>query len=211
MTDKSPFFIDQEFISQKTCDYIVDSCNFVEPDSNPDGEPICTTLQLDPHNETLLYNRLLEILPKIEAYYGIEKRGIEQMSITWMPEEAADGSDVRCANAVHVRQKWLKNKDRDLTCHLFLSSFNEMASEGFDPTFEVFGGKLQFPQYNFSFQPKAGTLVVHPSGPHFVHAYSPVLAGDLFYVTFHISSAMPHIYDPKDFPGNYVSWFANLE
>jgi hypothetical protein len=207
MTTKSPFYISQDFISQKTCDYIVDASNFIEPDTDPYGKPICANRPLDPHCEQLLFNRLQEIMPEIESHFNIEHRGVERMSITWMPEDNADGTEVRCGNAAYVRQKWLKNKDRDLTCHLFLSTFNDAANEGFDPDFEVFGGKLQFPQYDFSFNPQAGTLIVHPSGPHFLHAYSNAMAGDLFYVTFHISSQMPHIYNPKDFPGNYKSWF----
>lgn len=211
MTNKSPFFIDQQFISQKTCDYVVDSSNFVEPDTDHNGRPICSATELDPHCTQLLYNRLEEILPQIEEHYGFDTRGVETMRITWMPEDAQDGSDVRCGNAAFVRKKWLKNKDRDLTCHLFLSTYNDASSDGFDDQFEVYGGKLQYPQYDFSFNPQAGTLIVHPSGPHFLHAFSQVLAGDLFYVTFHISSAMPHIYDPKNFPGNYKTWFSNVE
>ena len=208
---KSPFFVDQEFISQKTSDYIIDSSNFIEPDISPDGKPMSLNRVLDPHCEQLLYNRLQEILPKIEEHYGITTRGVETMSISWIPEDSIDGDDVRCGNAAFVRKKWLKNKDRDLTCHLFLSSYNDAAIEGFDPDFEVFGGKLQYPQYDFSFNPQPGTLIVHPSGPHFLHAYSKVFAGDMFYVTFHISSQLPHIYNPKEFPGNYTSWFSDVE
>ncbi|MNY65935.1 hypothetical protein D3C86_2032890 [compost metagenome] len=92
-----------------------------------------------------------------------------------------------------------------------MSSYNDARDDSFDPDYEVYGGKLQYPQYKFSFNPQVGTMIVHPAGPHFLHAYAPVVAGDLFYVTFHISSKLPHIYQPKDYPGDFTTWFADNE
>lgn len=208
---RSPFYINQEFISQKTCDYIVEYSKFNEPDEQEPDKYLSKTQMMDPHCEQLLFNRLQEFLPEIEQRFGIETRGVESMTISWHPGECVDGTDIRCANAAHVKGKWLKNKDRDLTCHLFLSTYNDNVGDGFDPDYEVFGGKLQYPQYDFSLNPQAGTLIVHPSGPHFVHAYSKVLVGDLFYVTFHIKAKEPHIYNPTDYPGTYQQWFSNLK
>lgn len=208
---KSPFYVVSNFISQKTCDYVVSSSGVTEPNEDPEGQPMLTNVMLDEHTETLLYNRLQEILPEIEAHYNFKTRGVESMQFSWMPEECVDGSDVRCANAAFVRKKWMKTKDRDFAVHLFLSTYNAASEDNFDPDLEVYGGKLQFPQYKFSFNPQAGTAVVHPAGPHFIHAYSPVIAGDLFYVTFYISSIEPHIYQPTDYPGDYKSWFAEFE
>lgn len=208
---KSPFYVVEDFISQKTADYLVQSSGVTEPNEDPDGNPLLTAQPMDEHCETLLYNRLLEVLPEIEKHFGFETRGVESMEFSWMPQDCADGTDVRCGNAVFARQKWIKNKDRDFTVHLFLSAYNDARDDSFDPDYEVYGGKLQYPQYKFSFNPQVGTMIVHPAGPHFLHAYAPVVAGDLFYVTFHISSKLPHIYQPKDYPGDFTTWFADNE
>ena len=208
---KSPFYVVEDFISQKTADYLVQSSGVTEPNEDPDGNPLLTAQPMDEHCETLLYNRLLEVLPEIEKHFGFETRGVESMEFSWMPQECADGVDVRCGNAVYARQKWIKNKDRDFTVHLFLSTHNDARDDSFDPDYEVYGGKLQYPQYKFSFHPQVGTMIVHPAGPHFLYAYAPVVAGDLFYVTFHISSKLPHVYQPKEYPGDFRSWFPQDE
>ncbi len=208
---KSPFYVVPDFISQKTCDYLVSSSGITEPNEDHEGRAVLTKQMMDEHCETLLYNRLQEVLPEIEKHYGFKTRGVESMEFSWMPEDCADGVEVRCGNSVYIRQQWMKNKDRDFTVHLFLSTFNDTTSETFDPDLEVYGGKLQYPQYKFSFNPQAGTMIVHPAGPHFIHAYSPVIAGDLFYVTFHISAESVHIYQPTDYPGDYTTWFAEIE
>lgn len=208
---KSPFYVVPDFISQKTCDYLVSSSGITEPNEDHEGSAILTKTMMDEHCETLLYNRFQEVLPEIEAHYGFKTRGVESMEFSWMPEDCKDGGDVRCGNAVFIRKQWMKNKDRDFTVHLFLSTFNDATDDSFDPDLEVYGGKLQFPQYKFSFNPQAGTMIVHPAGPHFIHAYSPVIAGDLFYVTFHISAESVHIYQPTDYPGDYTSWFAEIK
>ncbi|MNF11742.1 hypothetical protein D3C80_2130240 [compost metagenome] len=54
---------------------------------------------MDEHCETLLYNRLQEVLPEIEAHYGFKTRGVESMEFSWMPEACVDGGEVRCGNA----------------------------------------------------------------------------------------------------------------
>lgn len=206
---KSPFLVIREFASQKICDMLVEDV-VMEHDTDPDGKPLCAVAELSQHNGMILLEKLTEYRERIEHHFGMKSRGTTPMTITWMPAGATDGQDVRCGNAAYLRKQWIKNKDRDLTCHLFLSVHNDNTRDGFDPDYEVYGGKLQYPQYNFGFQAEAGTLIVHPSGPHFIHAYAPVLAGDLFYVTFHLAAEDIHVYNPEDFPGTPTSWFAGL-
>lgn len=208
---KSPFYIIQDFASPKTCDYLVESSGFFEPNENQEGQPMLTQQPLDDHSQRLVYDMFLARLPEIEQHFDVKVRGVEPMQLSWMPEACIDGSDVRCGSSSYVRQKWVKHRDRDFTVHLFLSSYNDEADEGFDPDVEVYGGKLQFPQYKFSFNPQVGTMIVHPAGPQFLHSYSAVDAGDLFYVTFHFCTEQPYMYNPKDFPGDFQSWFRNIE
>ena len=91
---------------------------------------------------------------------------------------------------------------------MFLSDYSE--NYPFDSDYEVYGGKLEFPQHDFGFNPERGTLIMYPSGPHFINAFSEVLAGDLFAARFHFGTHMPFLYNPEEFPGDYTNWFSDL-
>jgi len=128
------------------------------------------------------------------------------MSIEWFPTSST-GSAV-CENSHFLRGKWLRTKQRDLTGVLFLVDYQDeppLAAE-----FEVYGGRLEFPQHGFGFNPKRGTLIVFPSDPHFINITTKVLIGDLFQARIQIAAKAPYIYNPQEFPGNYTRWFASL-
>jgi hypothetical protein len=95
--------------------------------------------------------------------------------------------------------------NRDFTGVIFLSDYQEQVP--FDDEYEVFGGKLEFYSHKFGFNPQRGTLIIFPSDPHFINATSPIQAGDLFQIRFHITCTQPYLYNPKNFPGNYTTWF----
>lgn len=203
---RSPFVVIEDFLSPKTSDQIVDALNITEPDTDPQDHPI-KSVRFSHHCESIVFDRLEGIKDTIEQYYGFEWKGTEYMTFEFIPEGSADGSEAVCSNSVYVNRKWIRNKNRDFTGVLFLSDYNNGASETFDPSYEVFGGKLQFPQHKFGFNPKRGTMVIFPSSPHFIHAFSQIQAGDLFYVKFHIVATVPWMYDAKQYPGDYRSWF----
>jgi hypothetical protein len=95
-------------------------------------------------------------------------------------------------------------RDRDLTAVIFLTDHQDKPP--FDPEFEVSGGKLEFPQHGFGFNPERGTMVVFPADPHFLHRTAPVKAGELFQIRLHIATKEPFLYQPDDFPGDFRSW-----
>lgn len=204
--NKSPFYVVENFLSPKQADYIVDALNIVEPDTNSDDEPIKST-RFSHHCESVVFNLLEGLKPEVEQYYDFKWKGTELMSFEFFPEECANGMEPTCSNAVYAGRKWLRNKNRDFTGVIFLSDYNDSSDDKFDPNYEVFGGKLQFPQYGFSFQAQRGTMVIFPAGPNFIHALSPIQAGDLYMVRFHICAEKLWPYDPKKFPGNYKTWF----
>lgn len=208
-THKSPFLVIQDFLSPKQADYIVDTLNIVEPDTNHDEKPI-KTARFNHHCETLVFSELENIKAAVEEYYGLTWKGTEQMTFEFFPEDCANGLEPTCSNSVYTNRKWVRNKPRDLTGVIFLSDYNTGSDEKFDPTFEVYGGKLQFPQYDFSFHPQRGTFVIFPAGPQFIHAVSKIEAGDLFMVRFHICADQLWPYDRKDFPGSPASWFSGM-
>lgn len=205
---KSPFYVVEDFLSPKQADYIVDTLNFMEPDTNSDDRPIKST-RSNHHCETIVFSQLEPLKPTVEEYFGFDWKGTADMVFEFMPEDCADGMHPHCGNSVYntATKRWVRNKNYDFTGVIFLSDYNTDSADNFDPNFEVYGGKLQFPQYGFSFQAKRGTLVVFPAGPNFVHAISPILAGDLFMVSFQICAERLWPYDPKLFPGTFKTWF----
>lgn len=205
-TPKTPFVVVQNFISPKQCELIVDELDYYEPDKDPEGKP----LKMMRHNEDgekIVYNKFQSLIPSLEKYYGFEHRGTEHMSFEFTA--AGVEPEAVCDNAKWVNKKWVKTKDRDFSAVLFLSDYQDNIP--FDGEYEVFGGKLEFLQHKFGFNPERGTLIVYPSGPHFINAFSEVLAGDLFTARFFIAAQVPYLYQPAEFPGNYLSWFGNID
>lgn len=205
---KSPFKVYPNFIPLALCDQLVDNMGIVEPDTDPNDKPIKTIRAITDRDE-FIFDALESIQPELEEYYGFNWKGIEVPQMEFYPEECVDASTPSCGNSVFVSRKWVRNKHRDLTGILFLSDYNE-GEEAFDPQFEVYGGKLQFPQHKFSFNPKRGTLVVFPASPHFINVVSNIMAGDLFMMRFHIATEQPFLYDPSQFRGDYKHWFKDM-
>lgn len=202
MAVKSPFYVVPEFISPLLCEEIIDMCNFSYPDMDKDGHYVATHRTSD-LAENVLYERLQLLLPELQAYYQILYKGTERIQFEWFPEEAK--GDFICENSNHVRGKWLRTKQRDLTGILFLSDYQDTIP--FDNEFEVYGGKLEFVQHHFGFNPQRGTLIVFPSCPHFINITTPVLFGDLYQARIQIAAHTPYLYTPELFPGNYTTWF----
>ena len=204
-TAKSPFLVYENFVSPLLCEQIVDNVDVIVPDTDVNGNPV-KMIRHDEESEMIIYERLQPLLPLFESHYqGFIHRGTEIMSFEWYPE-GTTAAHPHCESSDYLRKKWLRTRDRDLTAVLFLCDYQEQIP--FDNDFEVYGGKLEFPQYNFGFNPQRGTLIVFPSCPHFINATATINAGDLFQVRFHLASKTPYIYQPHDFPGDYTSWFA---
>jgi hypothetical protein len=202
MEAKSPFLIIQDFISPLLCEQIIDDLEAYEPDVDVNGKPI-KAVRSNEQYETILFEKLQEIVPTIEAHYGIEYKGTESIAFEWLPQES-QGNPV-CENGTYLRKKWLRTRERDVSAMLFLCDYQDKVP--FDSDYEVYGGKFEFPQHGFGFNAQRGTLVLYPSDPHFINVNAPVTYGDLFQVRFQITATKPFIYNPQDFPGDYRTWF----
>lgn len=205
MSDKSPFYVVEEFISPLMCEDLVDACEFNEPNYDRGGHA-AKTIKTNETGEQMLFERLQHILPDLQTYYQLKYKGTERMTFEWFPQESA-GQFV-CENSEYLRNKWLRTRNRDLTAILFLSDYQEKTP--FEQEFEVYGGKLEFVQHKFGFNPQRGTLVVFPSDPHFINITTRVVAGDLYQVRIQLAAQTPYLYNPQDFPGNYTTWFRPL-
>jgi len=201
---KSPFFAVENFLTPKQCEAIVDGLGFFMPDVNTEGDPIKMSRCHDQY-EKFIYEKFELLVPTIETYYDFEHRGTETLSFDFFAEGVV--SEPLCENSNWIKRKWVRTKDRDFTVVIFLSDYQDNIP--FDSEYEVYGGKLEFPQHDFGFNPQRGTMIVYPSGPHFINALTEIAVGDLFMVKFHLAATVPYMYDPSKFPGNYQTWFAD--
>ena len=205
MKPKSPFVIYQEFLSPLMCEETIDLMDVTAPDTDKDGKPLSSFR----HNNTaekFIFDRLQKTFNTIQKHYNVEYRGTEKMWFEWYPQGSK--GKLMCDNSEYIHRQWVRTKDRDLTAIVFLSDYSKSAA--FDSLYEVYGGKLEFPTHNFGFNPERGTLVIFPSTPHFINAVAPVNIGDLFQVRIHMATKTPFLYQPTDFPGNFMSWFPQL-
>jgi hypothetical protein len=202
MTVKSPFFIVNEFLSPLLCEDLIDALDYNVPDTDKDNHPILTK-KSSQQAEQIIYERLQQILPAVQNHYHISYKGTEPVTFEWYPS-GTEGV-VHAENSEYLRQKWVRVRPADLTAILFLSDYQD--TDRFDEYYEVYGGKLEFPQHQFGFNPTRGTLVVFPSDPHFINKTSRVHAGDLFQARIQMVASTPLLYNPADFPGNYTIWF----
>ena len=202
---KSPFYIVPEFISPLMCEEIIDQLNFVVPDEDKDGNPL-PTVRTDADYELYLYNEFQRYASSIAAYFDKDVRGTTQFTFEWFP--TGSKGEMHAENSMRAADKWVRVKDRDITCVVFLSDYQ--STPPIDEDYEVYGGKLEFPQHGFGFNAQRGTLIAFPSVPHFINGIAPVLAGNLFLAKFHIATDSPLLYDPAKFPGSYKTWFTEF-
>ena len=206
---KSPFIIVQDFLSPLTCEKIVDDIRVLEPDRTEQGDPKkLERFNLIWENEIAL--RFQDVIPPIEERYSSTYRGLEKPLFQYYPENAkSPAENPGCENSKYVRKKWVMHKDVDLVGFIWLKDYNENVP--LDPRFEVFGGKLEFPAYNFSLMPQRGTLVLFPAGPHFITVISPIILSDLYQIKLNVCISAKNggrwFYQPANFPGTWQQWF----
>lgn len=208
MTYKSPFLVFQSFLSPEECKWVTTATR-VEPDVDLEGIPQ-PMLRAHDESQKFIFDRFQQHIPHIEEHFDIEYKTTETIQFHQFPvSNSRLAEDPHCDNAVFKRKKWVRVAGRDLTCILWLKDFQDQPP--FDLQRHVYGGKLEFPVYNFSFQPQAGTLVVFPSCERFIQATSAILVGELQLAKFFVYSTNPNwLYDPSKFPGDFRQWFNDV-
>jgi len=212
MTIRSPFFVVEDALSPARCEQLIAELGIHSPNVDEAGKPIKNERIMTEH-VGLVRDVLDPHLADIEVRYSGAIRGMETPLFQQFfenPKDPAVGHG--CENAKYMRKKWVKTKDVDLVGYLWLKDFN--SGVPLDPRFEVYGGKLEFPAYDFSLVPQRGTLVLFPAGPHFITCVSPILVGSLEQVKVTIKMLNNHkdggpwLYQPSSFPGTYAEWFS---
>ena len=199
---KSPFLVFQDFIPPLLCEKIIDLTGFNTPTMDKDDNPVKTSKR-DLDVEQILFTKFEPLIPVIEQHYQVAYKGTEPIQVDWFPEQS-EGTAV-CDSSSFLRRKWVRTKDRDFTALVFLSDYQDTTP--FDDEFEVYGGKMEFPQWGFGFNPQRGTMVVYPSGPHFINKTSKILIGDLYQAKIHVATQQPFLFNAVNFPGTYMDWF----
>lgn len=190
---------------------MLEDLNRTAPNMDDDGN----LLKIERHNllwEQDIIDRFQDVKPEIEERYNCTYRGLEKPLFQIYPENAKiPAEQPGCENSKYVRKRWVKTKDIDLVGFVWLKDYN--GSPPLDPRFEVFGGKLEFPAYNFSLVPQRGTLVMFPAGPHFITVISPILLGNLPQIKLTVSIKEKNgggmwFYQPTNFPGKWTDWLS---
>lgn len=205
MTDRSPFYIVEEFLSPLACEEIIDSLDYTTPDIDKNGHAIKNVREHD-YGQAIIYERLMMLLPEVQGYYRFVYKGTHPIEFEWYPEGTHNAS--HSENSHFLRGKWLREKSRDISGVLFMSDYQEKIP--FEQDFEVYGGKLEFPQHAFGFNPVRGTLILFPSDPHFINATTHIMVGELHQARIHMAAKTPFFYNPKEYPGNYTTWFKKI-
>ncbi len=202
---RSPFYIIEEFISPLACEEIIDILNYTIPDIDKDGRPMIS-IKTNERAGGIIYERFQFALPEIQAYYKFLYKGTHPVEFEWFPQGSTN--TVHAENSKFMRGKWVRTQVKDLTGVLFMSDYQD--DPNFEQYYEVFGGKLEFPQHAFGFNPSRGTMIIFPSDPHFINASTVPVIGDLHQARIHIAAQSTYLYNPQEFPGNYLSWFSSI-
>jgi len=206
-TVKSPFLVFQHAVPADVCNRIAGDV-YVVPDVNVEGEPQ-PMARNHLEAEELLFNYLKPVIPDIEAHFNIKYRGTERFTFQQFPvSNGKMAEQPHCQNAVYKRKKWIRINDRDLTGVIWLKDYQD--EPPFDLKKHVYGGKLEFPVYNFGFQPQVGSIVIYPACERFISLTTSVLVGELQLARFNICGEGLWLYQPDNFPGDFRSWFTDV-
>lgn len=201
---KIPFFIVKNFISPLACEQIINDLRVLKtkPNIGQNGMPKKMIL-MNKLNSLRLAQTFEHYVPDLENHFGFEYRGTHDIMFEWFPENYKTEAPKSEGYAL-TKKGWQRYREVDFVGVLWLNDYNEESP--FDPSYETYGGKLEFTNFNFSFNPQRGTLIVFPTSPNFVNTVSSVQMGSSTQAKFIIRSETPYEYNINNFNSNPDSW-----
>lgn len=206
MVNKPPFFLVRNFISPLMCENIITDLGIhrTPPMMSQAGNPK-EMLFVNKLNERRLADVFDRYIEELENHFGADYLGTHSIHFEWYPT----GSKVKNAKSdgyvLDRDNQWVRNKEIDLVGILWLNDYNPNG-DTFDESYEAYGGKLEFPNFNISFNPERGSLVVFPTAPNFVYTISDVYGGDMTVAKFTIRTEKPYAYDANKFNHDPTEW-----
>lgn len=209
---RSPFYIQEDFISPLRCEQLIEKFALKVPDRNAEGAPLKHHRVIPSDSCGDVRSELAAITPIIEQRYDGVFSAEPMLQFQQYFENPKVPAEPHMVDGfTYQRKKWTKMKNINLVGIVWLKSYH--SSVPLDPRYETYGGKLEFPSYNFSLTPVRGTLVVFPATEHFVNATSHVLLGSLEQIKITIplqqEDGSPWRYIPANYPGSFQEWFLN--
>jgi len=202
---KSPFLVIEETISPQRCEGIVSEYALVKPSMSIDGEPLAYERYLTKNSEVLLQEVFSQYGELIAEKYGSSIENIFPKFQQFWENVKSPAQQIALPGWKYARKKWTKTADVDLIAIIWMKDFN--SSVPLDPRFETYGGKVEFPSFDFSFVPVRGTMIIFPAVPNFAYALSHVLYGSMEQIICGIKLNNSLEYKAENFPGTYRDWF----
>lgn len=183
MSKMSPFFVIEDFLSPLQCERILKLNQVKNVGSN--------IRHLNEGHIPVVKNSITDYFDQFQNRYGVEVSDDVKLLFYQFDENASkpalspqiDGWEMQ-------RRKWIKTKNIDLIGFIPLKSYCD--SLPIDLDFEVYGGKLELLNFNFSILPERGSLILMPAAPNFIYALSPINFGSFEMIKVHCAFTTKH-------------------
>lgn len=190
MSLKSPFFVVEDFLSPLQCDRLISLNKVVNGGT-------CIR-HLNEGQFSVVSNSLTDYSEQICERYGAELSTDIKLLFQQFEENASRPAlSPQVEGWESLRRKWTKTKNIDLVGFIPLKSYCD--SLPIDLNFEVYGGKLEMLNFNFSILPERGSLILMPAAPNFIHAISPINFGSFEMVKINCTFTTPWSFDLSKF------------
>jgi len=205
MEKKQPFLIVREFLNPLACEQIIEDLRVhnTYPIIGQDGSPRKSIFHNN-LNTTRIMRMFDGVVTRLEENFNSTYLGTHQLMFEWYPTKYKKVEPVVDAYQYTKNDGWKRANRIDFTGILWLNDYNDGGE--FDPYFEVYGGNLNFPNFDINFRPERGTLVLFPSTPNFVYNVGEISYGSLTQVHFQIRSTGDFQFKKEDYDLNPSNW-----
>ena len=194
----SPFYVIEDFISPFQCE------RFISLNASGKSQ---TIQKLNGGGIPLIENSFADHTESIQNRFNcILSESIDSTFIQLKENSTGGSTPPAIPGWMNSRKKWFRTENIDFVGIIPLKTFS--SDVPMDTRFEVYGGKIEFQNFNFSILPERGSLILIPSAPNFIHSISPILFGTFEYIQILLSTTEPWVYNSELFSPE-ISAFLN--